>query len=210
MKTRRDQSMVRSVSMRAAQLALVASLVALWLFAGTQQSYACSCAPPGPPSEALAESAAVFASKVTSVREFQDPNATTYSSTDPTTVEFQVDTVWKGPSYGIMSLTTARSGASCGFTFVEGEEYVVYSRDGATVSLCSRTRSIANAQEDIDELGEGQRPEPGSTGPTPEPPRDRTGSCGLSPHAGLFPRDASAAALMAGLVWLGLRRRSRG
>ena len=109
-----------------------------------------------------------------------------------------------------MSLTMARSGASCGFTFVEGEEYVVYSKDGATVSLCSRTRFIANAQEDIDELGEGEKPGPGSTGPTPEPPRDRTGSCGLSLHAGLFPHDASAAALMAGLVWLGLRRRSRG
>ena len=132
---------------------------------------------------------------VTSVREFEDPDATTYSSTDPTTVEFKVDTVWKGPSYETMSLTTARSDASCGFTFIEGEEYVVYSRDGATVSLCSRTRSVAYAQEDFDELGEGDRPGAGSIGPIPEPPRGReadlsdggTGSCGLSPHAGLYP-----------------------
>ena len=210
--------MARGISMRAARLALVASLVALWLFANTEQSHACSCVPPGPPSEALAESAVVFAGKVTSVREFEDPNATTFSSTDPTTVEFKVDTVWKGQSYETMSLTTARSDASCGFTFIEGEEYVVYSRDGATVSLCSRTRSVAYAQEDFDELGEGDRPGAGSIGPIPEPPRGGeadlsdggTGSCGLSPHAGLFPRDASAAALMAGLVWLGLRRRRRG
>ena len=157
--------MARGISMRAARLALVASLVALWLFANTEQSHACSCVPPGPPSEALAESAVVFAGKVTSVREFEDPDATTYSSTDPTTVEFKVDTVWKGPSYETMSLTTARSDASCGFTFIEGEEYVVYSRDGATVSLCSRTRSVAYAQEDFDELGEGDKPGPGSSRP---------------------------------------------
>ena len=217
-----------SILRRATQIALIVSLIGLWLFANTQQAHACSCVPPAPPSEALAKSAAVFAGKVTSVREFQDPNATTYSSNDPTTVEFQVDTVWKGPSYGTMSLTTARSGASCGFTFVEGEEYVVYSRDGATVSLCSRTRSIANAQEDFDEHGEGQRPEPGSSAPTPEPqggtdtagssaptPEPQGGtdtavSCGLSPSAGLVPRDASAVALMAGLIWLGLRRRPPG
>ena len=210
-----------SILRRATQMALIVSLIGLRLFANTQQAHACSCVPPGPPSEALAESAAVFAGKVTSVREFQDPNATTYSSTDPTTVEFQVDTVWKGPSYGTMSLTMARSGASCGFTFVEGEEYVVYSRDGATVSLCSRTRSIANAQEDIDELGEGERPEPGSAS-TPEPravptppvraATRRTGpfraACRSMRASSL--RDASAVALMAGLIWLGLRRRPRG
>ena len=210
--------MTGSVYARVIQAALVVALIGLWLFANTEQSYACSCVPPGPPSEALAESAVVFAGKVTSVREFEDPNATTFSSTDPTTVEFKVDAVWKGPSYETMSLATARSDASCGFTFIEGEEYVVYSRDGATVSLCSRTRPVAYAQEDFDELGEGDKPGAGSTGPTPEPPRGReadlsdggTASCGLSPHAGLIPRDASAAALMAGLVWLGLRRRRRG
>ena len=187
------------------------SLCGFWLFANTEESHACSCADPGPPSEELAGAAAVFVGKVTSVRELQDPNSTTYSSTDPTTVEFEVDTVWKGPSYETMSLTTARMGASCGFRFVEGEEYIVYSRDGATVSLCSRTRPVATGQEDFDELGEGQKPEPGSQGPTPEPQPGLVGttSCGLSPYAGNGPRDASTMFMMAGLIWLGLRGRPR-
>ena len=37
----------------AARLALAASLLGLWLFAGMGQSYACSCVEPDPPAEAL-------------------------------------------------------------------------------------------------------------------------------------------------------------
>ena len=197
--------------MRAIQVALVLSLSGLWLFANTEVSHACSCVAPGLPSEELAESAAVFLGRVISVREFSDPKATTYSSMDPTTVEFKVGTVWKGPSYETISLTTARSDASCGFTFVEGEEYIVYSRDGATVSLCSRTRPVAYAQEDFDELGEGQKPDPGSRSPTPEPNGGPSGSmsCGLMSYAGHGPQDASALFMVSGLIWLGLRGRPR-
>ena len=74
---------------------------------------------------------------------------------DPTTVGFEVSTVWKGPSYATTYLTTARSDGSCGFGFVEGEEYIVYSHVGSGVSLCSRTALRKNAKPDLDELGEG-------------------------------------------------------
>ena len=79
------------------RLALILSLSMLWFFANTGQSMACSCVPPDSPSEELAQSAAVFAGRAVSVREFRDPNTTTISSTDPTTVEFEVNTIWKGP-----------------------------------------------------------------------------------------------------------------
>ena len=121
--------------------------------------------------------------------------------------------MWKGPSsYETTSLTTARSDASCGFTFVEGKEYIVYSRDGATVSLCSRTRPVAYAHEDLDELGEGQKPGPGSRGPTPEPNGGPSGSmsCGLASHAGHGPAGRIGVLFMvSGLIWLGLRGRPR-
>ena len=137
---------------------------------------------------------------------------------DPTTVGFEVSTVWKGPSYATAYLTTARSEASCGFTFDEGEEYIVYSRDGSTVSLCSRTALLENAEAELNELGEGHKPQPGTKGPmpgTPEfPPQQSpeiewvdtaSGGCGLgSPTA-----DAAWLGIMAGLVWFGVRRRPR-
>ena len=122
----------------AIRLGLILSLSLLWFFANTGQSLACSCVRPGSPSEELAQSSSVFAGRVVSVREFNDPNAThDYSSTDPTTVEFEVDTIWKGPYNETIYLTTARSEASCGFTFDEGEEYIVYSRDGSLLACAA-------------------------------------------------------------------------
>ena len=154
----------------AVRLALVASLFGLWLFAGVGRSYACSCVEPDPPAEALANSTVVFAGRVVAIRGFDIPESGIVSSADLGTIELQVSTVWKGPVQETMFVTTVRNGASCGFTFAEGEEYVIYSRSDATppeVSLCSRTRLAANAQEDFDALGEGSTPEPGSRAPEP-------------------------------------------
>ena len=154
----------------AVRLALVASLFCLWLFAGVGRSYACSCVEPDPPAEALANSTVVFAGRVVAIRGFDIPESGIVSSADLGTIELQVSTVWKGPVQETMFVTTVRNGASCGFTFAEGEEYVIYSRSDATppeVSLCSRTRLAANAQEDFDALGEGSTPEPGSRAPEP-------------------------------------------
>ena len=194
----------------AIRLGLILSLSLLWFFANTGQSLACSCVRPGSPSEELAQSSSVFVGRVVSVREFNDPNAThDYSSTDPTTVEFEVDTIWKGPYNETIYLTTARSEASCGFTFDEGEEYIVYSRDGSTVSLCSRTALLENAAADLNELGQGRARPNGSVGPTPEPPTTASGSCTFSNDFGSATADATWLGIMAGLVWFGVRRRPR-
>ena len=150
----------------------------------------------------LAKSTAVFMGQVVSVREFDRGNDI-MSSSDPTTVEFDVQAVWKGPSSTTMFLTTARFGASCGFTFVKGEKYVVYSQDGSTVSLCSRTRPLSAATHDLAALGKGQVPAQGTTTPTPDVSEYQTGGgCGLSPHT----TDLSVVGLMVGIAWLGLRK----
>ena len=49
------------------------------------------------------------------------------SSDDPTTVEFEVTTVWKGQENRTIHLITPRGESSCGFAFVEGVEYIGYS-----------------------------------------------------------------------------------
>ena len=198
------------MAIHAFRLVLILSLSLLWFFANTGQILACSCVRPGSPSEESAQSSSVFAGRVVSVREFHDPSTTTISSTDPTTVKFEATTIWKGPSYETMYLTTERSEASCGFTFVEGEEYIVYSRDGSTVSLCSRTALLENAEADLDELGQGRAPQTGTIAPVPE--QDTTpsgGGCSLSSRTGSASADAAWLGIMAGLVWFGVRRRPR-
>ena len=78
------------------------------------------------------------------------------------------------------------------FTFVEGEEYIVYGHDsnyadgGYTVGICSRTALLGQAQADIDALGEGNAPQAGTGGPAPEEPQadiDALGE-GNAPQAG--------------------------
>lgn len=174
------------------RVALIIPLISLWVFLHPEQSYACSCVTPGSPSEETATSAAVFMGRVVSVRE---------SNRDSTTIEFGVSTVWKGPSYETTFLTTDRLDASCGFTFVEGDKYVVYSRDGSTVSLCSRTRSLSEAQHDLAELGKGQVPIPGTIAPTP------ASSTSWQTWAIIGPTVVFVIGLMIGAAWLGLRKR---
>ena len=163
---------------RVVGLALIVAV--LWLLGNTGQAYACSCAGPGSPSEELEQFDAVFTGRVVSIQHSLDLDATAYSRRDRTTVGFEVSAVWKGDVQEKMYITTAPTGVSCGFTFVEGEEYIVYgydgnhADDGYSVGLCSRTALLGQAQADLDELGQGHAPEAGTGGPVPEQPQVAT------------------------------------
>lgn len=118
---------------------------------------ACSCIEPFSPKESLKKSSAVFAGKVVDI----DMSKIMFSSADPVKVTFEVSKIWKGFSYKTLVVTTARSEASCGYSFKQGEEYIVYVRgeeNNLKASLCSRTKLFSNAQEDLKELGEGSLP----------------------------------------------------
>ena len=164
------------VSVIAVSLALMIGV--LWFLGNPGQAHACKCAQPGTPSEELEESSAVFAGRVVSVRHSFDPDAASVSREDRTTVGFEVSTVWKGTVHEDMYITTPPTGGSCGFTFVEGEEYIVYAYDSAycddsyTVGICSRTALLGQAQDDIDAFGEGHAPQAGTGGSAPEGPED--------------------------------------
>ena len=164
------------VFVRVVLIALVASV--LWFLANAGEVHACKCAVPGSPSEELGKFDAVFAGKVISVQHSFDPNVTPYTPDDRTTVGFDVSAVWKGVVHARMYITTPPTGGSCGFTFTEGEPYIVYAYDSAygdgsyTASICSRTAPLGQAQADLDALGEGQAPLAGTKGPQPEQPQN--------------------------------------
>ena len=186
---------------------LAVLIVSLWLLAAPTPSHACSCIVPGIPQEELAKSTVVFAGKVVSVKEHDPFLKVTQSSTDPTTVEFAVSEVWKGDVGPTSSFSTARSGASCGFTFAEGKEYIVYSRDGDTVSLCSRTKLIEDAREDLDALGAGNPPNGEASDPRDD--ASSSGACGMSLAASGASPDLAMLGLVVGLIWAGVRKRPR-
>lgn len=94
------------------RLVLALIIAASFLIVVPDRAFACSCAPPGPPTDELAKSTAVFAGKVVAL---DVPTDLVISSADPVRVTFQVYTVWKGPVHNILVVTTARGGASCGY-----------------------------------------------------------------------------------------------
>ncbi|MDZ7611875.1 MAG: hypothetical protein U5L10_03870 [Candidatus Moranbacteria bacterium] len=119
---------------------------------------ACSCVQPASPQESLEQSTAVFAGKVIDV---DVPSGLVVSSADPVKVTFEVSKIWKGPDYKTLVLTTARDEASCGYSFKENEEYIVYAygeEDTLSTDICSRTKPLANAEEDLQDLGTGNSP----------------------------------------------------
>ena len=145
----------------------------LWFLVSAAQVHACKCSEPGSPAEEVEKSDAVFAGKVFLVQHSYDPNAKSVTPEDRSTIGINVSAVWKGTVHEVMYITTPPTGGSCGLTFVEGEEYVVYASDSHygddsyTASICSRTALLAEAQADIDALGEGQAPQAGTRGPAP-------------------------------------------
>jgi hypothetical protein len=130
------------------------------MVASPQKAYACSCIPPRPPLESMANSAAVFSGKVVRIEAEDTP---LISSADPVKVVFEVSMVWKGAEDGAIALSTARDSASCGYDFIVGEEYLVYAdngENGLITGLCSRTMPLSAAGEDLAALGEGVVPPP--------------------------------------------------
>ena len=94
---------------------------------------------------------------------------------------FEVTRVWKGEVPPSIEIVTALQSAACGRSYEFGVPYVVYAtaRDDGTLvdNLCSRSRMVVDAVEDIDTLGAGRPPlqdgasVPGPAGPDIEPPR---------------------------------------
>lgn len=124
-------------------------------FAIPQSAAACSCAELLSPAKALDRATAVFSGMVVSL---EGPTGNIISSADPVTVVLQADKVWKGAKQSNITITTALDSASCGYEFQIGQWYLVYANgahDDLQVDLCSGTKQLFQADEDLEFLGDG-------------------------------------------------------
>jgi len=125
-----------------------------------QCASACQCTmPPGSrdAERALADSEAVFSGEVVKI----DPPSPWKSSATIETDTFRVSEVWKGPEQKTLEVHTALFGASCGYPFKEGQEYLVYAyagKQGLEVDLCNGTQRLTEAEADLEVLGAGKKP----------------------------------------------------
>ena len=188
----------------AARRSLVAGLVVflaagLLLVADPSPALACDCAPPPPPGQALEEADAVFVGVVTDTRlEGREVDGDLLA-------RIEVAEVYGGDVTEVVEVSTAATGAMCGYGFEAGTEVLVYAsqRDDGSFStnLCTRTTALDRAQEDLQALGEGSAPQAG------ERPRDAGSIWGSAD--GLVPAVGTVIVLVVVLGVVLLRRRIR-
>lgn len=157
-------------------LAAALSLAALF-FACERAALACSCVPPGAPRDEAARARAVFVGEVVEVAPAGEAAKKSGGKCAQETgwhlavpneggvrVRFKVSRVWKNVAGGEVVIKTPASSAACGYAFRKGESYVVYAYGGddalgqLTTGLCSRTRPVSAAEEDLRDLGAGEPP----------------------------------------------------
>jgi hypothetical protein len=136
---------------------LLPLLTTLLMMSWSEVAHACKCAEPPPPSAALESAQAVFEGEVAAITE----------SGSELVVTLRVPRAWKGiDSAEEIRVLTRKDSAACGFPFAQGEHYLVYAqalepaRDGSALQVlrCGRTRALAEAEEDVRELGLGAIP----------------------------------------------------
>lgn len=149
-------------------LLLLGVVFFFWLIGASQVS-ACSCPVPPPPGEALDQADVVFSGRV--VNYIDQPEGPKVSSADLVKAKFNVSKIWKGPQETTFVVSTARHSLSCGYSFEKGTEYIVYAfdkDDGLITTVCTRTKPLSRAKEDLAKLGQGKEPKKVDSIPSPQ------------------------------------------
>ena len=136
--------------------ALVAWFFTLMIFS-LSPALACSCGPSPDPKVALEGATAVFAGKVIAIEEEEHEQDVKLQ------IKIDVSKCWKGVTSTTVIVTTRHSTAACGYPFEISKEYLVYAQsvkgqEYLQTNFCSRTQELADAKEDLAELGEGSTP----------------------------------------------------
>lgn len=129
-----------------------------------QPAAACSCAGEPEPSAALLAADVVFEGTVLGEPEAVRAQLGIDGYSGAARFRFAVARYFKGQQGSEAAIYTIDQESACGRSYASGSTYLVYGRltpDGVlTDSLCSRTRPLANAAEDLALLGEGSAPDP--------------------------------------------------
>ena len=117
---------------------------------------ACTCLPLKSVAQEVGIRSAVFSGKVIEIKR-HDRTAELFERVE---VIFEVDKSWKGVDKRIVSVFTSSGSASCGYGFKKGRTYLVYAGGSLqrrlTTGICSRTKRLNKAREDLRVLGAGK------------------------------------------------------
>ena len=141
--------------MRPAKFLLVMYAL-VFCFMQTAQALACSCGAPTTTAEALKRATAVFRGKVIKIS-VPTLDWIGMTRTGAHRVKFEILKQWKGPSAETTVVVTRLTGEGCGFPFEEQKEYLVYvvaEPKHIQTGICTGTKSIADAEQEMEQLDE--------------------------------------------------------
>jgi hypothetical protein len=109
----------------------------------------CSCVQQRPACQAFWDPGAVFVGTVTSIGPAD-------KDVDPPfegrRVRFEIVEAFHGVTTSVVDVYTGMGGGDCGYPFVVGQRYLVYAYEAGarlTAGICSRTRPLSAATEDL-------------------------------------------------------------
>lgn len=142
---------------------LLASVLVLFAFAA--EAVACSCTRPPQPCEAYGDASAIFIGTVTFSSKTRIKEVD-YESTKRV-VRFRVDRPLVNVEAGDIEITTGWGDADCGYGFRLGGQYLVYAygddKKSLSTNICTRTRELAHADEDLEYINGLSKAPPGGT-----------------------------------------------
>lgn len=126
----------------------ISFVLAMFLFAAAEKSFACSCVVTPEPLKKQIENSysgadAVFSGEVVEIRESPTEQ---YSFI----VKFKVAKSWKGESGREITINTAKDSAICGYNFEIGKTYLVYAfgkNENLLTTNCSRTALLGKKSD---------------------------------------------------------------
>ena len=137
----------------------IVSVAVVFVIAGTERVQACSCIASGPPCQATWRAGAVFVGRVAEIvpqTEQRQIGRDTFSSS-VFRVRFDVTERFRGAVARSVDVYTETSSSACGYDFSSGQSYLIYAHWQPTLSrwatsICSRTRPVEKAKEDLEYL----------------------------------------------------------
>ena len=140
---------------------IICVLSLLFVVLCAEQVSACRCFRGGAPCEAYGSADAVFLGTTMSVErrkvdsfEIERRRVDAGERVSPVTYRFAVQESFGGINGAEVEIGTGSGGGDCGYGFVQGGQYVVYAyrdkrTDRLSTSICTRTRPVAEASEDL-------------------------------------------------------------
>jgi hypothetical protein len=142
----------------------------IFIFLAFDVTAACSCAPPRAPCNYYGDASAIFVGRAVGSAQRKtvvDENGEKITF-DVGTIRFLVLENFKGASGYEVEISSGTGGGDCGYWFRRNETYVVYAyllKDGKTLytHICTRTRPLSFAADDLEYLRSLAIAKPGAT-----------------------------------------------